>query len=131
MFRMDTIQKATQSAMAAEIRARLGRANRTQAWLQKEAGIKPSSWRRYFVEFSRDLPLAAIQAIARPLDTTAGELLTIAEQTMEHHAHDFMNLSPQERADLDRAIGRNGHDADQSAEEEDPPAEGQAGITGS
>lgn len=79
LFRMDTKQRATQAAMAAEIGARLGRMNRSKAWLHREAGISASAWRYYFTALQRDVPLSVIQKVASKLGTTTGELIAAAE----------------------------------------------------
>lgn len=115
---MDTRQKAIQAAMAAEIGARLGRMHKSDRWLQQQAGIKPASWRRYFREYSRDLPLSVVAAIAPVLDMTAGELLTIAERDAPLFASQVMNVSAAEAADLDKAVRRNGHSKPESTNDD-------------
>jgi hypothetical protein len=100
---------AVQRAMAAEIRSRLGYMNRSQAWLQDKAEVPSATWRKYFTEgaIERDVPLAAVERIARVLDMTTGELVTLAEQEAPRFfAEDLAGATPAEKEDLRRAIDR-------------------------
>jgi hypothetical protein len=95
---MDAIDKATQAAMAAEIGARLGRMNRSKAWLHREAGISASAWRHYFTAFDRDVPLPTVRAIARQLHMPTGTLIALAEDHAHEYADQFMgHLTADER----------------------------------
>jgi hypothetical protein len=98
MDRIDVRGKAVQAAMAAEIGARLGRMNRSKAWLHREAGISASAWRQYFTAFHRDARLSALQSIAEVLGMRTGELITLAEDHAHEYADQFMgHLTADER----------------------------------
>lgn len=117
--------------MAAEIGARLGRANRSKAWLHRQAGISASAWRHYFTAFDRDLPMGVIRQIADvpEMQTTVGELVTLAENDAPNHVAEIRlrsQLSASEEAALDEAIRRTSTD-DPTPEE----GEGQGRVTGS
>ena len=104
---MTTIQKAVQAAMAAEIRMRLGKMNRSQAWLAERAGIKPSSWRRYFVALERDIPWVAMGRIADQFGIAASELLAIAEANApDYIAEVVKGARTEERAPLAETVKR-------------------------
>lgn len=108
VFRMEATQKAVQAAMAAEIGARLGRMNRSKAWLHRQAEISASAWRHYFTAFDRDVPLGVVQRIAAVLGTTTGELVGIAEDDAGRYVDQILgDLSPGEREKLRRASGAN------------------------
>lgn len=98
---------AIQRAMAAEIRSRLGYMNRSQAWLQDNAGVPSATWRKYFTEgaIQREVPLAAVARIASVLGMTTGELVTVSEDTApQFFAETFRGVSKSEREGLRRAI---------------------------
>jgi len=106
---METEQIALQRAMAAEIGARLGRAHKPVSWLQREAGVPASTWRKYFVEgaITRDVPLSVVQRIARVLGISAGDLIKLAEDCADQYlAVSMKGLSAAEVADLQAAIDR-------------------------
>jgi hypothetical protein len=106
---MEQTSIALQRAMAAEIRSRLGRMNRTQAWLQGQAHIPQATWRKYFTEGaeSREVPLAVVRRIAEHLGCTTGELIAIAERDAPQYMADMPGASAEEREDLRQAIERN------------------------
>lgn len=101
---------ATQRAMAAEIRSRLGYMNRTQSWLQERAKVPSATWRKYFTEgaIERDVPLAVVQRVASALGMTTGDLITLAEDAaVTFLAEDGISgATPEERKDLRKAIDR-------------------------
>lgn len=106
---MEPQDKALQAAMAEEIRSRLGRMNKSQAWLGRQARISPSAWRRYFTAeaIDREVPLGTVKRIADVLAMTSGELITIAEDNAPRYVAQFMTgISDAERADLEAAIER-------------------------
>lgn len=106
---MDTQQIAMQRAMAAEIGARLGRQHKPVTWLQREAGIPASTWRKYFVPgaITRDVPLSVVQSIARVLGMTAGQLITLSEETApDYYAESMKGISAAEREELQAAVDR-------------------------
>ena len=98
--------------MAAEIGARLGRMHKPVTWLQREAGIKPSTWRRYFVPgaISRDVPISVVMDVARVLDISAGQLLMLAEESADQYLAEAMkkDIDAVEAAKLQGAIDRRG-----------------------
>jgi len=106
---MEQMSIAIQRAMAAEIRSRLGYMNRTQKWLQDQADVRSSTWRKYFTEgaITREVPMPTVQRIAAVLGMTTGELVTIAEINAPEFIADLPGISEQERDDLRRAIERN------------------------
>jgi hypothetical protein len=109
LFHMKPQEKALQAAMAEEVRSKLGRMNKSQAWLGRHAHVSPSAWRRYFTAIDRSIPLAVVERIADVLGMTGGELITIAEGEALRYEPLFMpGLSDDERADLLRASERNG-----------------------
>lgn len=111
---MDKFAVAMQRAMAAEIRSRLGRRNRSQAWLQREAHVPAPTWRRYFTDGSieREVPLDVVRRIADVLETKASELIAVAEADAENYAVElFEDTTVDERADLEAAIERNRREA--------------------
>lgn len=121
---MNANEKATQAAMAAEIGARLGRMNRSKAWLHREAGISASAWRHYFTAFDRDVPLSVVRSIAAQIGTSAGVLITLAEEHAADYAGDFLKMNADERREWDRMMGD-----DRSSPMEG--GEGQEDLTGS
>jgi hypothetical protein len=106
---MEQISVATQRAMAAEIRSRLGRMNRTQKWLQDNAPVPQGTWRKYFTEgaISREVPLVTVSRIARTLGMTTGELVAIAERDADQYMTDLPGTTEAEREDLRLAVERN------------------------
>lgn len=95
--------------MAAEIRSRLGYMNRTQSWLQDKAKVPSATWRKYFTEgaIERDVPLVVVQRISAALGITAGELITLAEESApEFVVEDLAGATPAEKKDLRQAIKR-------------------------
>ena len=110
--------------MAAEIGARLGRMNRSKAWLHREAGVSASAWRHYFTAFDRDVPTSVVRDVAAKIGTTAGVLITLAEEHAPQYAAQFLGMSAEEEREWNRVV-----------RDEEPPStsgeEGQEGLTGS
>lgn len=106
--RMSRFDVAMQRAMAAEMRSRVGRMNRTQSWLQKTAEVPTPTWRKYFVDgaIERVVPMDAVRRLAEALEMTAGELTTIAERDAEKYLTDAVGGTDAERADLQASINR-------------------------
>lgn len=109
-MRMDSYDVAVQRAMAAEIRALLGYRNRSQAWLQREAGVPAPTWRKYFTEgaIERDVPMRVVRNIAEVLGVSAGELVTKAEdEAPRFMVDDIKGISDAERSELRAAVDSN------------------------
>jgi hypothetical protein len=93
--------------MAAELKARVYRANRNQTWLQKESDVSASAWRLYFGAIERVVPIDVVIRLAQAVGMTAGELTTIAERDAPKYlAGDVKGIDGDEAADLQQAIDR-------------------------
>lgn len=106
---MEQTSIATQRAMAAEIRSRLGYMNRSQAWLQKQAEVPSATWRKYFTEgaIEREVPLPTVARIASVLGMTTGQLVSIAEENAPAFAVEMISGATEaEKEDLRRAMER-------------------------
>lgn len=68
-----------EQALAAEVRAQAARKGLSHKEIQASAGITDRSFRRYFVEASRSIPIATVVAVAEALGLTASELIRRAE----------------------------------------------------
>lgn len=72
-----------QSAVAGEVLAEAARQRISARQLAAEAGVSHSSWKRWFGDANRNLPLDALHAVADVLGVSASELLRRAEEQME------------------------------------------------
>lgn len=70
-----------QQALAAEVRAEMGRQNIKAAPIQRALNISSTAWGTYFVQCTRDVPISVVVAVAEFLGLTASELLRRAEAT--------------------------------------------------
>jgi len=72
-----------QQALAAEVRAEMGRQNIKAAPIQRALGISSTAWGTWFVQCTRDVPISVVIAVAEFLGLTTSELLRRAEETAE------------------------------------------------
>jgi len=70
-----------QQALAAEVRAEMGRQNLKAAPIQRALGISSTAWGTWFVQCTRDVPISQVMAVAEYLGLTTSELLRRAEET--------------------------------------------------
>jgi len=68
-----------QEALAAEIRAEMGRQNIKAAPIQRALGISSTAWGTWFVQCTRDVPISVVMSVAEYLGVTTSELLRRAE----------------------------------------------------
>ena len=100
-----------QQALAAEVRAEMGRQNLKAAPIQRALGISSTAWGSYFVQCTSDVKLSTISAVAEYLGLTTSELLRRAEVTAETMApvDDLeAGLSPSSRRALERGRAEHG-----------------------
>lgn len=76
----DVVDRTFQRAIAAEIRAEIGRQGLRRTAVGNEAGIDPKAWTNYFVEpIKRDVHLKTVSAVCRVLGIPLSELVARAE----------------------------------------------------
>ena len=100
-----------QQALAAEVRAEMGRQNIKAAPIQRALGISSTAWGTWFVQCTRDVPISQVMAVAEYLGLTTSELLRRAEVTAETMApvDDLeAGLSPSSRRALERGRAEHG-----------------------
>jgi len=68
-----------QQALAAEVRAEMGRQNIKAAPIQRALGISSTAWGTWFVQCTRDVPMSVVVRVAEYLGLTTSELLRRAE----------------------------------------------------
>jgi len=95
-----------QRALAAEVRAEMGRQNLKAAPIQRSLGISSTAWGTYFVQCSRDVPMSVVVGVAEYLGLPVSELLRRAEVTAESFESGTSMLeemlSPRGRAALEK-----------------------------
>jgi hypothetical protein len=118
-----------QRALAAEVRAEMGRQKVTAAAIQRALDLSSSAWGTYFVQCTRDIPLSVINGVAEHLGMTGGELMgradeAIARMPMEQRLAAMLSPAAravveeeQARLDRERAAGQ--------GKNEDPPSASQ------
>jgi hypothetical protein len=74
-----THMDSKQRALAAEVRAEMGKQQVKASALQKALGISSTAWGTYFVQCTRDVPVSVIFGVAEHLGMTGSELLRRAE----------------------------------------------------
>jgi hypothetical protein len=79
---------AKQVALAAEVRAEMGRQNVKAAHIQRALGISSTAWGTYFVQCTRDVPITVVMAVADYLGVKTSELVLRAEQAYAHRPTD-------------------------------------------
>ena len=94
-----------QQALAAEVRAEMGRQNIKAAPIQRALGISSTAWGTWFVQCTRDVPISQVMAVAEYLGLTTSELLRRAEETAattDSTAALESMLSPKARAAVEK-----------------------------
>jgi hypothetical protein len=113
-----------QRALAAEVRAEMGRQKVTAAAIQRALDLSSSAWGTYFVQCTRDVPLSVINGVAEYLGLTGGELMrradeAIAAMPMEQRLAAMLTPKAREAVEQGRAeVRRKAGEGDA----EDPPA---------
>lgn len=79
MDRVNTSTSALEQALGAEVRALAARAGISHKTIQQSSGMNERTFRRYFVESDRHIPLTAIYAVADVLGMAGSELIRRAE----------------------------------------------------
>jgi hypothetical protein len=113
-----------QRALAAEVRAEMGRQKVTAAAIQRALDLSSSAWGTYFVQCTRDIPLSVINGVAEHLGMTGGELMgradeAIARMPMEQRLAAM--LSPAARAHVEELARIERERAAREGKTEDPP----------
>lgn len=95
-----------QQALAAEVRAEMGRQNIKAAPIQRALGISSTAWGTYFVQCTRDVPMSVVVSVAEFLGLAPSELLRRAElaqpaATLEQHI--TRQLSPEAQEQVRKA----------------------------
>ena len=71
-----------EQAVGAEVRALAGRKNLSHKEIQQAAGVEQRSFRRYFVECNRAIPVDVVQRVAAALGVSTSDIFRAAEQAM-------------------------------------------------
>lgn len=82
MDRVNTTTSALEQALGAEVRSLAARAGISHKAIQQASGMNERTFRRYFVECDRHIPLTAIYAVAGVLDIPGSELIRRAEAAL-------------------------------------------------
>jgi hypothetical protein len=113
-----------QRALAAEVRAEMGKQQVKAAAIQRALHISSTAWGTYFVQCTRDVPLSVINGVAEHLGLTGGELMrradeAIAAMPMEQRLAAM--LSPAARAVVEEEQARLDRERAGEGDAEDPP----------
>lgn len=71
-----------EQALAAEVRSIAARKSLSHKEIQERSGVGQRSWRRYFVECNRAIPIDVVVRVAGALDVAPSELVKSAEASM-------------------------------------------------
>lgn len=123
---MDTTVTALERALGAEVRALATRKSLTHKEIQERTGITQRSFRRYFVECSRSIPIDTVMRVAEVLGVTAADLIQAAEVSVAvsgdgagrstdvtptpHERIDKMDISAKDKARLHELLDDLGDD---------------------
>lgn len=81
---MDTQKSsAFEQAVGAEVRAIASRKSLTHKEIQERSGVGQKSFRRYFVECSRPIPLEALMSVAAAMGVSVADLIRAAELSLD------------------------------------------------
>lgn len=116
---MVTRVNAKQRALAAEVRAEMGRQNIKAAPIQRALGISSTAWGTYFVQCTRDVPISVVQAVAEYLGLTGSELLRRAEASTTTKLEAYLSPAARQVAEEQREKHLREHQP--GADAEDPP----------
>lgn len=130
---MDTTVTALERALGAEVRALATRKSLTHKEIQERADITQRSFRRYFVECSRSIPIDTVMRVAEVLGVSTADLIQAAETSVAmggddvrgrtddgptaHERIDAMDISPDEKARLHHLLDELGDDGEESGNE--------------
>lgn len=90
-----------EQAVAAEVRAMAARKSLSHKEIQQRAGVEQRSFRRYFVECNRAIPVDVVLRVAEALGVSGSELFKAAEDADPLPAGAFSQGDLDLAADID------------------------------
>jgi hypothetical protein len=116
-----------QRALAAEVRAEMGRQQIAASTIQKALGVSSTAWHTYFVKCTRDVPMHVVFGVATYLGVPASELMRRAEASLTGPSPALDPrlagmMSPETRAHMEEQVARSR--AERGGEvSQDPPGD--------